>query len=213
MKTATINLAALKAANCATSTERYYLNGVLVEVTRDNITYVATDGHILFAHHAKLQPDNENEPLVGTWIIPSDIIKNLKPNKRFPFATLEGDEFSIANRKLTINIPGGARIGFDTIDGCFPNWRVVVPRSADCRDENGDFAYNPYLLAKLWKAGEILDRGEKPSLTPNGGAPALVTYSDPDTFAVILPMRDGDRRDAPAWVHGNVEPVSIAQAA
>lgn len=212
MKTVTINLAALKAANCAASNEqtRCYLNGVLVEVTRDSVTYIATDGHILFAHRAEINEDED--PLVGTWIIPSDIIKNLKFNKKFTLGQLEGDELSVYNHRLSINY-GGSRIGFNAIDGSFPDWRRAVPRSADCKDEKGDFAYNPYLLAKLWKAGEILDRGDKPALTPNGSAPALVTYNDPDTFAVIMPMRDGVRRDAPAWIHGAVEPESVAKAA
>lgn len=212
MKTVAIDLAALKAANCATSNEetRYYLNGVLVEVTRDSVTYVATDGHILFAHRAEVSTDDD--PLVGIWIIPSDIIKNLKFNKKFTMAQLEGDEFSIDNRRLSINY-GGSRIGFNAIDGYFPDWRRAVPRSADYQDEKGNFAYNPHLLAKLWKAGEILNRGAKPALTPNGGAPALVTYTDPDTFAVIMPQRDGVRRDAPTWIHGAIEPESVAKAA
>jgi hypothetical protein len=202
MTTATLDLNILRAANLAASTEQthYYLNGVCIEVTSTAITYVATDGHILFAYRQERNDDAGT--LLGTWIIPSDIIKQLKSNKYNPCATL-----SRADDKH-LKLENGTALIFAPIDGVFPTWRYAIPRNAQEQAEykpvNGKgVGYDPTLLAKLWKAGDIIN-ASKPTLTPNGCSPALVHYSDANAFGVIMPITCGSTAPTntpPAWVH------------
>jgi hypothetical protein len=78
--------------------------------------------------------------------------------------------------------------------------------------ENDDVQYDPNLLVRLWKAGDILDGG-KPQLARNGLSPALVHYTDENAFGVIMPMRGAKSiasKRAPARNNGG---VSVAKAA
>ena len=229
MKTATIDVSALKAALNAVSTEetRYYLNGVLLEIDARETRYVATDGHILFAHRAELPnygpvkgepigtvngsaPDNT---LTGHFIIPSATIKAIKLAKRDSTgATLEAGE----GRRLTLKLDNGLSFGFEPIDGCFPAWRRVLPVKTSGKTAHG---YNPNLLLKLWKAGEALGIGQ-PSLSYNDDAPALLVYPGAagQTLAVIMPMRQGKgEAELPNWARdgagesvSELEPVKAA---
>jgi DNA polymerase-3 subunit beta len=195
---ATLDLSVLRAANLAASNEetRYYLQGVCVELTATSTTYVATDGHILFAYHN----DSADNTLIGTWIIPSSIIKQIKPNKHNPYVTLS----RVDDKHLKLE--NGIALVFEPIDGTFPAWRHVIPQNASDQDhkpKNGEgYGYDPTLLAKLWKAGDLIG-SSKPTLTPNGNSPALVHYSDNNAFAVIMPITCGSTASTntpPAWV-------------
>lgn len=214
MKTATIDVAALKAAAHAVSTEetRYYLNGVLVEITVRAVTYVATDGHILFAHRGELADDDNT--LIGQFIIPAATIKALKlARKASPIATLESDDNGAT---LAIKAADGLSYGFKPIDGCFPAWRRVLPVKTSGKTAHG---YNPNLLLKLWKAGEALSIGQ-PSISYNDDAPALLAYpgaADGATLAAIMPMRQGKGAELPDWARegagesvAELEPVKEA---
>lgn len=231
MKTATIDVAALKAAAYAASSEetRYYLCGVLIEIDARETRYVATDGHILFAHKAELPnygpvkgepvgtvngaaPDNT---LTGSFIIPSATIKAIKLAKRASTsATLESADDGLT---LAIRTDDGLSYGFRPVDGSFPAWRRVLPVKTSGKTAHG---YNPNQLLRLWKAGETLGIGQ-PSLAYNDDAPALMTYpgaAQGETFAVIMPMRQGaTEAELPHWARdrqapsvSTIEPVKAA---
>lgn len=225
MNTATIDISALKAAAFAVSTEetRYYLNGVLLEITARETRYVATDGHILFAHKAELPnygpvkgepigtvngsaPDNT---LLGSFIIPSATIKAIKLAKRASTsATLESADDGAT---LAIRTDDGLSYGFKPIDGCFPAWRHVLPVKTSGKTAHG---YNPNLLLKLWKAGEALGIGQ-PSIAYNSDGPALLVYPGAagETLAVIMPMRQASTEaELPNWAReGAGESVSTIE--
>jgi DNA polymerase-3 subunit beta len=156
MTIATLDLNILRAANMAASTEqtRYYLNGVCVELTATATTYIATDGHILFAYRQEIAND-----LIGTWIIPSTIIKQIKTNKHNPYVTLSRvDDTSTGS--VHLKLENGIALVFEPIDGTFPDWRRVIPRNASDQGykpkDGSGIGYDPTLLARLWKAGDII---------------------------------------------------------
>jgi hypothetical protein len=208
----------LKAAlQCVSKEEtRYYLNGVCVTADcSGDIFMVATDGHALFAYR---QQDHKHGNLAGTWIIPADIVAKLKlPSHKaknraaYEYATLTDVGGGYINLKCNAD---ETSTSFKPIDGSFPDWRRVVPDCVD-QDDNAkeqDIQFDPELLAKVWKAGEILD-GLKPNMARNGGGPALIHYQDENAFAVVMPMRAAKGtsvKRAPAWIKGG---QSVAKAA
>ena len=194
MRTVMLSSKPLRALVHAVSKEqiRYYLGGVFVETDGRTVTYAATDGHILLANQHDCEP--VDEPLVGKWIIPADICsdKRLKPAKRNPFDWIAFTE------NMTL-----ADMIVKPIDGTFPDWRRVVPTKV-----TGEVAqYNPALLVKLQKAGEVFDHNI-PSVGYNGDGPALVTWAD-TLFGVIMPMRRAAEAALPLWF----SPPSVAVAA
>jgi hypothetical protein len=208
---------ALKAAlQCASSEEtRYYLGGVLVNAGVNEVAYAATDGHVLFAYRRNTQAADN---LVGTWIIPADIVAKLKlPSLKarnraaYETATLSDAGGGYLNLKCDME---GTSITFKPIDGTFPDWRRVVPDCVDQADnaKEVDIQYDPALLTKVWKAGEILD-GTKPNMARNGGGPALIHYADENAFAIVMPMRSAkgtSAKRAPAWIKGGQSVAKVA---
>jgi DNA polymerase III subunit beta len=223
---AKINLSMLKAANLAASSEetRYYLNGVFVEISRRRVTYTATNGHVLFTVKDDLQEakpgkvheygigkatrqyqepgeeaDDDNT-LLGAWIIPASVIKGIKlPKfKDKALAARARLESEGAMKRLTLVLSDGTSIGFEPIDGCFPDYRRVIPRET----KQGElvYAYNPEYLNVFWKIGEALAIG-KPEIAYNEDGPALMLYTSQDAVGVIMPLR-GSRKEAraPGWI-------------
>jgi DNA polymerase-3 subunit beta len=152
---------ALKAAlQCVSKEEtRYYLHGVCVTAGCGEVTYVATDGHALFAYRRDTQSADN---LVGTWIIPAGIVAKLKlPSHKaknrvaYETATLTDVSGGYLNLKCDADETSTT---FKPIDGTFPDWRRVVPDGVD-HDDNAkerDIQFDPELMSKVCKAGEIL---------------------------------------------------------
>jgi hypothetical protein len=184
MAIARISLPALRAAAQAASTDRarYYLNGVLVEISARQAIYVATDGHVLFACRDPLGEDEPDNDLVGNWIVPTATITLAKIDKKLsPAAVLEGGD---AGSRLILRTASGD-LEFSPVDGTFPDWRRIVPREVERADP---IQFDPARLARLWKAGAIVGAPEPP-LAPNGGGPALVLYADNNAVGLIMPLR------------------------
>jgi DNA polymerase-3 subunit beta len=183
MRTVMLSSKTLRALVHAVSKDqtRYYLGGVYVETDGRTVTYCATDGHIMLAN----QHDCEqvDEPLVGKWIIPSEICSDKRLKKANDYVA-----FYESPTELTL-----ADMIVKPIDGSFPDWRRVVPTKV-----SGEPAqYNPSLLVKLQKAGEIFDH-KIPSVGYNGDSPALITWED-TLFGVIMPMRRVAEATLPLW--------------
>lgn len=220
--TATIDLKALKAAlHAVTPSEtRYYLAGVCVEISPSTVTYVATDGHILFAAQREA-PEGEDNTLLGTWIIPHAVIKGIKLGRKLgETATLER---SPIGGELLLRQAGASAVSFAPVDGTFPDWRLVVPGATSRASSQwepltpdrliqsgGDVnQFNPALLARLQRAGQDLDLGEVPYVHhPVRGNPSVVTWpGHRDAFGVIMPIRVADEPwSAPAWVTSTAAP-------
>jgi len=161
---------------------RYYLNGVLVEVTDAGRFYVATDGHKLVTIRESRQ---EADP-IGQWIIPRDVILNIKLQKAgrtvLEFAELETD-----GAKAKIDYCGTGTV-FSFVDGKFPDWRRVIPSKT-----SGEIAqFNPdYLVAiRDCAAATVGISGYSGlSLLHNGSSTSLYQANSPDFIGIIMPLR------------------------
>lgn len=183
--TATVDLNILQAVSIFASTEetRYYLNGVLVEIEPASVTYVATDGHRLFAYRG-LQLDNPDNTLLGSFIIPTAECKPFKRGKHSdPKATLS----TAGEKSLRFDYEGQGKI-FKPIDGSFPNWRLVS--SGATPEPSGEILkFNWNYIASFHKAGEMIGIGI-PSLLPGGNGPAIIHFDcGHQVFGLVMPTR------------------------
>jgi DNA polymerase-3 subunit beta len=207
---ATINFRALNALCLAASTEetRYYLNGVKLEIDPDETRYIVTDGHRLVAHREVLGADYERNTLLGEFIIPMATCKALKLKAS---SGSMGCLTQIDGRLLFQHAHLGEHV-CKPIDGSFPDWRRVVPRSVD-----GKLAhFNPSYLVDFDKIAALLNGArsdrDRTELAHNGQGPALVTFPGAlaeTTFGVIMPLRAAPSMFAPSWVH---TPREVTQA-
>jgi DNA polymerase-3 subunit beta len=210
---ATLNLRPLAAASlCASSEERrFYLCGVLVEIEPRAVTYVATDGHRLFAHREELAACELPNTLLGRFIIPTKSCRAIKLGKKAftDQATLtRGDDGGLLLAYFD------ERHYFKPVDGEFPNWRAVMPKK-------GGEAYAHFdgrLVATFSAIAAALgDDNGVPRICPmDANSPALVVFHgrEATTFGVIMPMR-GEKvsRIVPAWALPEAEASVEAAAA
>ena len=124
----TINHDTLKAllVVAGNSDVRHYLNGVCVDVRNGATTLVATDGHRLLA--VPVAADDVEGASDGQYILPRAVLEVVKPVK-IP----RNDTFSIAIEIVgtQVTIIGATTATSPTVDGRFPDWRRVMPSSAN----------------------------------------------------------------------------------
>ena len=167
---------------------RYYLNGVLFEVTEAGRFYVATDGHKLVAIREERQPGDT----IGEWIIPREVILGIKIQKagRNP---VEYADLETEGAKAKIDYCGTGTV-FAFVDGKFPDWRRVIPRMP-----TGEVAqYNPdYLVNVRDCAAAAVGTGKNAGLylLHNGNSAGLYQPGNPDFIGIVMPLRC-DRGDA-----------------
>lgn len=190
----TIDLKILAAVAKAASKEeaRFYLKGVKIEAREKHVAYIATDGHILIAARAERYKD-DGTPLLGDWILPSEVIARYKPAsfKNFSLAILSSN-----GTKLAIEF-NGEKIEFLPIDGAFPDWRRALP--SEISGETAQF--DPALLSRLSAAGKMFGGDGRLTIAHNGGGPAIVSFGSgiEDAFGVIMPLRSAANPKLPAW--------------
>lgn len=147
------------------------LQSVMVEITEDRTLYVATDGSIL----ACKWEDNIDNPPIGKYRIPADIILRCKPVKYLPGAILDPEA-------MTFNY-AGVSFKFENEPDNFPDWRRVVPETCD-----GDIAQ--YDAASLVRIASTLGCETKAlQLHHNGTGAAVVTAKEnPCCFGLVMPF-------------------------
>ena len=182
---------------------RYYLNGVCIDVAVTGATEavaVATDGHMLIAVPLQLDPDVT--AAAGQYIIPRELIDGLKARKG-AFATVKLDA-----RSVTINV-GGANITAPLIDGQYPDWRRVVPRTVTGLASQIDADY----LHAMKKAHKLLGGSYSPTIAHNGaetgdGGAARVLLAA-GAIGVIMPLRaEKPVLETPAWLERGAPKLS-----
>jgi len=211
---ATLNLRVLGAAALTASNEetRYNLCGVLVEIEARSVTYVATDGHRLFAHREELGAGDEDNTLLGHFIIPMKSCRAIKLGKKATSAAMlsQVDDGGM----FITHAAERDRHYFRPVDGCFPDWRRVMPRK-------GGEAYAHFdgkLVASFSAIAAALgdDKGSPRICPMDANSPALVVFHgrEDTTFGVIMPMR-GEKvsRIVPAWALPIGEASAEAKAA
>jgi hypothetical protein len=196
---------------------RYYLLGICVDVRAAtdarpaDVTLVATDGVILLAHPVPLS-DVEGVIEPGQYIIPRDALEAVAPMKagrtalpititiRTPAPTTDADGRTVVARP-EVEITGATTLRTAPIDGRYPDWRRVLPRTAS----GVPAPLDGRLIARIAKAYDYMN--EKPrlfqlSIHHNGPTGAsLITGWKGDGLGVIMPMRDPDTfpETLPAW--------------
>jgi DNA polymerase-3 subunit beta len=103
---------------------RYYLNGMLLELTQDRVRTVATDGHRLALSTAAVTSDVSDKRQV---IVPRKGILEL--------ARLLGEgsgevEVALGNNHIRVRTPGFTFTS-KLVDGKFPDYERVLPRGGD----------------------------------------------------------------------------------
>jgi len=200
---ASLHIETLKAAALAASNEetRSFLKGVLCEVEENHVTYVATDGHILFCRRVSVMEPNT---LQGKFIIPLAAIKTLKASKKAP------NQIAIYERvpvgKPVIYLLDGERA--EPIDGTFPHWRAIVPSAPYAhamKDAHGSYQLDGSKLAVFNKIGDVLGFSGPPVQVYNAGGPTLIYFAEDigNSLGLVMPMRvahDPKVNFRPEWI-------------
>lgn len=180
---------------------RFYLNGVLVEATPFETRLVATDGHKLGV--VRFATENEITSDLS-FIVPTSAIDSLKVGKREMSAPLsieiDGADYAI--------VASGVRISFKPVDGKFPHWQRVVPKTLSGKAAQYDLT----LLMDFVKCGRILlgsSTFRNPRIEQNGERDAArLTFDNFDDFiGVLMPFvfKTGPKASKPAdvsWFQG-----------
>jgi DNA polymerase-3 subunit beta len=203
------DIRALKATAIAASTEqtRYYLNGVCIEHSPNGPIFIATDGHRMIAARHDWQGDAP--AAFAPVIVPLELLKRIKISRKasdFATITLTGEG---GDRKVAIDY-AGATVAANEIDGCFPDWRRVIPQN---EPSGVACQFQAQYLDAFRDAMAILAGGKsdaQPNIAHNGMDPALVDLGDAgavQAFGVLMPYRI--KRDlqtrAPAWASVTTE--------
>lgn len=185
---------------------RYYLKGVLLEHGAGDTVLAATDGAVLGAYQADLSPTDTTDPV--QLIIPLHTLKGIKPRSNAP-VSLRAEEREPVDTGapprwwLTLSLPGGVSFSDYAVEGRFPDWRRVVPRTV-----SGEVThqFNPSLMVRFQRAAAALKgkpyRGDEPVSFGFNGDRALVRIPGEDAFVgVVSAWKATPVHKAPGWVH------------
>lgn len=185
---------------------RYYLNGVLIECSATESRIVATDGHVLCAIKSEAPQQFEGEPMQSL-IIPRDVVAKIKkPTRRAVLPSFVVLAYDGKTGTLTVD---GSPDTFRPIDGRFPDWRRVFPKTVS--GITGQ--YDPELMVRFSKASGEYCKGSAfapiPAIShnldadsPRASKAAVVTIDRPEFIGLIMPchLRNEIPADpVPAW--------------
>lgn len=173
---------------------RYYLMGACLDVRETDITLVATDGHVLIAIPCPPDPDDTRPP-VGQWVIPVDLLRAIKP------VSTKAEEIDVvitpAAARATfphaghVSMCGKTMVSGPLHDAVYPDWRKVMPTSADGRAAHFGPVYVGMLSRAFAALGASDGSDDKSTIIIhyNGPESALVTAACTDALGVIMPRR------------------------
>lgn len=178
----TIDRNALKAVSrfAAKQDIRYYLVGILIESTPLQTRLAATCGHTMAVHRADAKGDNE-----GSWtgILPLDAVLTL--------LKMKASHKTLKDAPITATILESGEISCDwvgqsiitrAVDGKFPDYRRVIPKTLD-----GQPCWiNPDYLARIVDAAKDIGAGFTFGFNGNGSNMAQIGS---DMVAVVMPIR------------------------
>jgi DNA polymerase-3 subunit beta len=174
---------------------RYYLNGICVDVTDKHAVLVACDGHRLLAY--PLAPDAIEAPTPGQYTIPRDLLDTVKPAKAgritMPIIitvdkapdTPDPERVGVTIKgRTSIAVTGAVTVTGAPVDGTYPDWRRVIPRST-----SGEIAqYQMDYLADFGAVCKLLGGKYSPFIHHNGSSGAVITNLGP-AIGVVMPLR------------------------
>jgi DNA polymerase-3 subunit beta len=186
----TVSINALKGLDLLAGKQdiRYYLNGVNIEFSESCTRLVATNGHILGIENLTQNLVNTG---AGSLIIPSDIIKALKPvSKNADIVQIKEipNPYGSCGKYWEID-NYGVKTTFAGIEGKFPDYARVV---SGAKTSGQAAQYNPDYLATFLKAAKLLTGAKTPEieLMQNGHSAALINIVGLASFiGVIMPTK------------------------
>lgn len=164
---------------------RYCLKGVLVDARATDVTLVTTDGHRMLAYPVATDAIEALAP--GQYIIPREALEAVKPCKAGRVTLPITIEIDVAHGREN-KITGATSTVTPLIDGKFPDWRRVMPKTVSGEPTQ----YNPEYVSGFGDICKLLGGKYGPFINHNGGSAAPVTNLGP-ALGVIMPLRlDGD---------------------
>ena len=225
--TLTVSLATLRAArtHSADKDVRYYLCGVYLDTKTGKV--VATDGHRMLVANARgVKLD------AAPVIIPNDLLDAAL--KQFGGEYARGKALgavdvavTVDGVQLTITTPTG-QVSGKALDGQFPEWRRVVPKSDDFADADAGHnlrtVCNYQYIADACDAIVTLRNKTKKAASSHavrvqyrGEFPAIICDADADAVVIVMPMRNDISAEAPrnacGMAHLDALPYSAETAA
>jgi hypothetical protein len=184
------SLAGLQAVSnfAAVNDVRYYLNGVLIEASATVTRLVATDGKCLGVYDQS-QENTIDSPV--SFIFPLEIIKMLKVvHKAYDGVVITLARNSREQPELitggTVQVHGGATIGWKAVGGQFPDYIRVLPRGAL---SNIPAQFDPALVQKFVKAAKTLTGKPHIVIGHNGSSGGVIDIGLDNFTSVIMPTR------------------------
>lgn len=171
---------------------RTFLQGVHLEVERNSVTLVATDGNVLGAYRLPYALPDEYQPAHFT--LPADWLKTVKKCHTIDLDI--GDETPDKTRQVTVSYQGMA-VTVQTYDIKFPQWRRVVPKTLNGKTQQFDInklqafahAYDALAERKTRNKCDIV-------ITHTSEGASLVSTSEyPDFMGLIMPIRQPVDKD------------------
>lgn len=158
---------------------RSYLIGVCIDTGPAGSFLVATCGHTLAVH----QIDTVARP-AGQLIMPLvPLASMIKANKRVGIkltmpAGFAGkyDDMSRAKRQVTLDSLNGEIAIVSELEGIFPDWRRVAKH--DDAPYSDPVFFNPYYLARVAEAADVISKRKFPVLVRPGGLGCGFAYLD-----------------------------------
>ena len=173
----TIETRALRATlvSAPKSDIRHYLNGVYVEIRKENVLCASMDGHRLTV---ALSDYPEDDRVTCSLIIPYDAVKKAITGYKDQWIELD-IERSILGSQI-----------FTPIDEQFPDIRRVIPAEV-----SGELAiFNPHYVVDAYKSIALFQgktaRYVDAKLIHNGTSAGVVRGYDDHCFVVVMPIRD-----------------------
>jgi len=169
---------------------RYYINSVLVEVSKAQIRLCATDGHTLAICKLDAALGELEKPF--EFLMPIDTVKTItkwesKKTASHLFQITVPDELTGEFR-----VESGENVTiFRAVDGKFPDYFRVIPKTV-----SGETAYfNADYLARIQDANKLLGHGIAPAFAYNGDSAALAVIND-SFIAIVMPIQNEALKDA-----------------
>ena len=171
---------------------RYYLKGVLVDARANgDVVLVTTDGHRMLAYPVATDAIEALAP--GQYIIPREALEAVKPCKAGRHVLPITIEIDVANGREN-KITGATSTVTPLIDGKYPDWRRVLPKTVSGEPTQ----YQAEYLGDFGRIADLL--GTKyPHIHHNGSSAAIVGNLGA-ALGVLMPMRsDAEFSALPAW--------------
>ena len=147
---------------------RFFLNGMLLEISEEHVRVVATDGHRMALHTERPGVSGAKTTRI---IIPRNAVMHIAKM----FAKTETLSVSLNNKQITVEADG-CRLTSGLIDGAFPDYARVLPSTCTY---SASLSYNEFVNALKRVRIAAADTHPAVRLTPENGEMLLSVDSGP----------------------------------